>query len=92
MKVVATGTQKSTEEGQTAHPRVDGDDVKMLDEGNPKLLLQTVADYKADILIAGGRNMYTGLEGADSLLDINQGRNLATQAMKACWSWCASCA
>ncbi|TGD75115.1 nitrogenase iron-molybdenum cofactor biosynthesis protein NifE [Mangrovimicrobium sediminis] len=74
MKVVATGTKKSTEEDKARIRELMGDDVKMLDEGNPKVLLQTVADYQADILIAGGRNMYTALKARIPFLDINQER------------------
>jgi len=74
MKVVATGTKKSTEEDKARIRELMGDDVKMLDEGNPGVLLQTVADYKADILIAGGRNMYTALKAKIPFLDINQER------------------
>ncbi len=77
MKVVATGTKKSTEEDKARIRELMGDDVKMLDEGNPKVLLQTVADYKADILIAGGRNMYTALKARIPFLDINQEREFA---------------
>ena len=33
-----------------------------------------MADYKADILIAGGRNMYTALKARIPFLDINQER------------------
>jgi nitrogenase molybdenum-cofactor synthesis protein NifE len=74
MKVVATGTKKSTEEDKARIRELMGDDVKMLDEGSPKALLQTVKDYKADILIAGGRNMYTALKARIPFLDINQER------------------
>ena len=74
MKVVATGTKKSTEEDKARIRELMGDDVKMLDEGNPKVLLDTVAEYKADILIAGGRNMYTALKAKIPFLDINQER------------------
>ncbi|MBL4832558.1 MAG: nitrogenase iron-molybdenum cofactor biosynthesis protein NifE [Pseudomonas sp.] len=74
MKVVATGTKKSTEEDKARIRELMGDDVKMLDEGNPRALLKTVADYKADILIAGGRNMYTALKARIPFLDINQER------------------
>lgn len=74
MKVVATGTKKSTEEDKARIRELMGDDVKMLDEGNPRILLQTVTDYKADILIAGGRNMYTALKARIPFLDINQER------------------
>ncbi|MNE15706.1 Nitrogenase molybdenum-iron protein alpha chain [compost metagenome] len=74
MKVVATGTKKSTEEDKARIRELMGDDVKMLDEGNPRALLKTVDEYKADILIAGGRNMYTALKGRIPFLDINQER------------------
>lgn len=77
MKVVATGTKKSTEEDKARIRELMGDDVKMLDEGSPKVLLETVADYKADILIAGGRNMYTALKAKIPFLDINQEREFA---------------
>ena len=74
MKVVATGTKKSTEEDKARIRELMGDEVKMLDEGNPRALLKTVEEYRADILIAGGRNMYTALKGRIPFLDINQER------------------
>lgn len=77
MIVVATGTRKSTEEDKARIRELMGDDVKMLDEGSPKVLLQTVQDYKADVLIAGGRNLYTALKARIPFLDINQEREFA---------------
>jgi nitrogenase molybdenum-cofactor synthesis protein NifE len=74
MEVVATGTKKSTEEDKARIRELMGPEAKMLDEGNPKLLLQIYQDYKADILIAGGRNMYTALKARIPFLDINQER------------------
>ncbi len=74
MKVVATGTRKSTEEDKARIRELMGEDTKMLDEGNPKILLQTYEEYNADILIAGGRNMYTALKARIPFLDINQER------------------
>ncbi len=74
MKVVATGTKKSTEEDKARIRELMGDDVKMQEEGNPKALLKTVEEYNADILIAGGRNMYTALKARIPFLDINQER------------------
>jgi len=46
----------------------------MIEDGSPKELLRVVRDYKADILIAGGRNMYTALKARIPFLDINQER------------------
>ena len=77
MQVVATGTKKSTAEDKERIRALMGADVKMLDEGNPRLLLKAVADYGADILIAGGRNMYTALKARIPFLDINQERDFA---------------
>ncbi|MGB1093057.1 MAG: nitrogenase component 1, partial [Oceanobacter sp.] len=77
MVVVATGAKKSTEEDKARIRELMGDDVKMIDEGSPKALLGVVKDYKADILIAGGRNMYTALKARIPFLDINQEREFA---------------
>lgn len=75
MKVVATGTKKSTEEDKARIRELMGDDTLMIDDGNPKELIRIVNDYKADILIAGGRNMYTALKARIPFLDINQERD-----------------
>jgi nitrogenase molybdenum-cofactor synthesis protein NifE len=74
MKVVATGTRKSTEEDKARIRELMGDDTKMIDEGSPKALLSTYHEYRADILIAGGRNLYTALKARIPFLDINQER------------------
>lgn len=74
MKVVATGTKKSTEEDKARIRELMGDDVQMIDDGSPKALLATYHDYRADILIAGGRNLYTALKARIPFLDINQER------------------
>jgi nitrogenase molybdenum-cofactor synthesis protein NifE len=75
MKVVATGTKKSTEEDKARIRELMGDDTLMIDDGNPKELLRIVDEYRADILIAGGRNMYTALKARVPFLDINQERD-----------------
>ena len=74
MKVVATGTRKSTEEDKARIRELMGDEARMLDEGSPKALLSTYHEYRADILIAGGRNLYTALKARIPFLDINQER------------------
>ena len=77
MKVVATGTKKSTEEDKARIRELMGDDTVMIDDGKPTELLRIVKEYKADILIAGGRNMYTALKARIPFLDINQERDFA---------------
>lgn len=74
MVVVATGTKKSTEEDKARIRELMGEDTLMIEDGSPKQLIQIVHDYKADILIAGGRNMYTALKAKIPFLDINQER------------------
>jgi nitrogenase molybdenum-cofactor synthesis protein NifE len=74
MKVVATGTRKSTEEDKARIRQLMGEDARMIDEGSPKALLSAYHEYQADILIAGGRNLYTALKARIPFLDINQER------------------
>ena len=73
--VVATGTSKSTEEDKQRIRELMGPDAKMVGDGSPRELLKVVKEYRADILIAGGRNMYTALKAKLPFLDINQERD-----------------
>ncbi|WMP17205.1 nitrogenase iron-molybdenum cofactor biosynthesis protein NifE [Thiothrix lacustris] len=74
MTVVATGTNKSTEEDKARIREIMGADTKMVEDGSPRSLINIVREYKVDILIAGGRNMYTALKARIPFLDINQER------------------
>jgi nitrogenase molybdenum-cofactor synthesis protein NifE len=74
MTVVATGTRKSTEEDKARIRELMGEDAIMLDEGNPRKLIDLVNEKNVDVLIAGGRNMYTALKARIPFLDINQER------------------
>jgi nitrogenase molybdenum-cofactor synthesis protein NifE len=74
MTVVATGTKKSTEEDKARIREIMGEDAKMITDGSPQALLNAFKDYRADILIAGGRNLYTALKARIPFLDINQER------------------
>jgi len=74
MVVVATGTKKSTEEDKARIRELMGEDTMMIEDGSPRALLKVVRGYQADILIAGGRNMYTALKARIPFLDINQER------------------
>jgi len=75
LTVVATGTNKSTEEDKRRIRELMGEEVRMIDDGSPRALLGAVRELKADILIAGGRNMYTALKAKLPFLDINQERD-----------------
>jgi nitrogenase molybdenum-cofactor synthesis protein NifE len=75
MTVVATGTKKSTEEDKARIRELMGEDAVMIEDGNPRALLDIVRRQGVDILIAGGRNMYTALKARVPFLDINQERD-----------------
>jgi len=75
MTVVATGTKKSTEEDKARIRELMGEDALMIEDGNPRALIQIVRDQGVDVLIAGGRNMYTALKARIPFLDINQERD-----------------
>ena len=75
MVVVATGTKKSTEEDKARIRELMGEDAKMIEDGNPRALINIVRENNVDILIAGGRNMYTALKARLPFLDINQERD-----------------
>ncbi len=73
--VVATGVGKSTEEDKERIRELLGPTAIMIQDGSPKNLLRVMAEYEADILIAGGRNQYTALKSRLPFLDINQERH-----------------
>mgnify|MGYP001805966465 CR=1 FL=1 len=77
MTVVATGTRKSTEDDKARIRELMGEDAVMLDEGNPRNLIDMVNAQGVDVLIAGGRNLYTALKARIPFLDINQEREFA---------------
>ncbi|WP_073592973.1 bifunctional nitrogenase iron-molybdenum cofactor biosynthesis protein NifEN [[Phormidium ambiguum] IAM M-71] len=75
MQVVATSTKKSTEEDKARIKELLGQDGITLEKGNAQELLRVIAQTKADMLIAGGRNQYTALKARIPFLDINQERH-----------------
>lgn len=75
MEVVATSTKKSTEEDKARIKDLLGQDGIMMEKGNAQELLRVIAQTKADMLIAGGRNQYTALKARIPFLDINQERH-----------------
>jgi nitrogenase molybdenum-cofactor synthesis protein NifE len=77
ISVVATGTKKSTAEDKARIKQIMGDDALMLDEGGARNLLNVAQQHQADLMIAGGRNMYTALKARLPFLDINQEREHA---------------
>ncbi|MBF0098065.1 MAG: nitrogenase iron-molybdenum cofactor biosynthesis protein NifE [Magnetococcales bacterium] len=74
MEVLASGVKKSTANDKARIRDLLGEEAVLIEEGNPRLLLETCRTQKADLLIAGGRNLYTALKARLPFLDINQER------------------
>jgi nitrogenase molybdenum-cofactor synthesis protein NifE len=74
MTVVASGTKKSTEEDKARIRELMGEGAVLVEDGSPRALLDMVRDTRTDVLIAGGRNLYTALKARIPFLDINQER------------------
>ena len=78
MEVVATSTRKSTEDDKAKIRELMGGNTRMLDESQgPRALIDMVHETGTDVLIAGGRNMYTALKARLPFLHINQERHHA---------------
>lgn len=82
LTVVASGTKKSTEEDKARIRELMGEDTLMIEDGNPRELINIVRKNNVDVLIAGGRNMYTALKARIPFLDINQEREFAYEGYK----------
>ena len=75
MIVVATGTEKSTEEDKARIMELMGPDAKMISDNDQKALIDAFHEFGADILIAGGRYLYPALKSRIPFLDINHERD-----------------
>ncbi|MEO5349946.1 MAG: nitrogenase iron-molybdenum cofactor biosynthesis protein NifE [Magnetococcus sp. YQC-3] len=77
MTVVATGVKKSTQQDRERILELMGAEAVLIEEGNPRLMLDLFRQQRADVFIAGGRNMFTALKARLPFLDINQEREHA---------------
>ncbi len=76
IETVATGTTKSTQADKNRIIDIMGEEALMLDEGGARNLLDIYYRHDADVMVAGGRNMYTALKAPVPFLHINQERHL----------------
>jgi nitrogenase molybdenum-cofactor synthesis protein NifE len=76
MVVVATGTEKSTEEDKARILELMGPEARMISDNDQIALLQTFHDCRADILIAGDRYIYPTLKSRIPFLDIDHVRDI----------------
>ena len=74
MVVVATGTEKSTEEDKARILALMGPEARMIQDNDQTALLATFEECQADILIAGDRYIYPTLKSRIPFLDIDHVR------------------
>lgn len=77
MKLVGVGINKSTDSEIARIAERVGEDAAYIPEGGAGRILKTVRERKADLVIAGGRNMYMALKEQIPFVDINQERHTA---------------
>lgn len=76
MDVVATGTEKSTEEDKARIRELMGPDARMISDNDQTALLRTFHECRGDILIAGDRYIYPTLKSRIPFLDIDHVRRI----------------
>ena len=76
MIVVATGTEKSTEEDKARIVALMGPDARMISDNDQTALIKSFHDCEADILVAGDRYIYPALKSRIPFLDIDHVRRI----------------
>ncbi len=76
LTVVATGTEKSTEEDKARIRALMGPDARMIDDNDQTALLRAFDAYGADILAAGDRYIYPALKARVPFLDLDHVRDI----------------
>lgn len=77
IEVVAVGTKKSTYEDEEKIRGILGPDAPVHENMTPKTILSLVKQHGADMLIAGGRNLYLAIKEGIPFVDVNQERHRA---------------
>jgi nitrogenase molybdenum-iron cofactor biosynthesis protein NifE len=80
MIVVATGTEKSTEEDKARILELMGPDARMISDNDQTALIKAYHECDADILIAGDRYIYPTLKSRIPFLDIDHVRRIGYAA------------
>ncbi|MDH4233270.1 MAG: nitrogenase iron-molybdenum cofactor biosynthesis protein NifE, partial [Nitrospirota bacterium] len=77
IEVVAVGTKKSTLEDEEKMREILGENAPLVEDVAPKNLLSLLKEKNADMLIAGGRNLYLSVKEGYPFVDVNQERHTA---------------
>ena len=77
IEVCAAGTKKSTFEDEEKMKEILGKDAPLVEDVSPKKLTKLMRETGADMLIAGGRNLYLAAKEGFPFVDVNQERHSA---------------
>ncbi|NOZ69708.1 MAG: nitrogenase iron-molybdenum cofactor biosynthesis protein NifE [Deferribacteres bacterium] len=77
IRIVAVGTKKSTFEDEEKMRNILGPDAPLVEDVSPASLLRLMRQNNADILVAGGRNLYLAMKEGFPFVDVNQERHIA---------------
>jgi nitrogenase molybdenum-cofactor synthesis protein NifE len=77
IEIVAVGTKKSTFEDENKMKEILGDNAPLVEDVSPANLYRFMKEKEADILIAGGRNLYLAMKEGFPFVDVNQERHIA---------------
>jgi nitrogenase molybdenum-cofactor synthesis protein NifE len=77
IEIVAVGTKKSTLEDEEKMKGILGEDAPLVEDTAPGNLLKLLREKNADMLIAGGRNLYLAVKEGYPFVDVNQERHIA---------------
>ncbi len=75
--VAAVGTKKATREDEEKMRDLLGEDAPLYESMTPARILSLMKEKDADMLIAGGRNLYLGIKEGFPFVDVNQERHRA---------------
>jgi nitrogenase molybdenum-cofactor synthesis protein NifE len=76
IEVVGVGTKKSTFEDEEKMKGLLSPNAELIEDTSPKNLLSIIKSKGADMLIAGGRNLYLGVKEGIPFVDVNQERHI----------------
>lgn len=76
LTVVASGTEKSTEDDKARIRALMGENARLIGDNDQHALLAAFHEYRADIMVAGDRYIYSTLKSRLPFLDIDHVRHL----------------
>ncbi|GMT47943.1 MAG: NifEN2 [bacterium] len=77
IEIVAVGTKKSTVEDEEKMKAILGRDAPLIEDVAPANLRKLMKERGADMLVAGGRNLYLAMKEGFPFVDVNQERHTA---------------